>query len=89
MGNSRHRLTLLGSFGLFDGEGRRVPVASRRSAALIAMVALSRAGERDRKWLQAQLWGSRGAEQAQASLRRELSNLRTALGASADRKSVV
>lgn len=45
--------------------------------ALIAMLGLARDGERARIWLQDRLWGSRETEQAQASLRRELANLRT------------
>ena len=49
--------------------------------ALIAMVATGRGGERTRSWLQDRLWGSRQLPQAQASLRRELSNLRRALAA--------
>ena len=55
-------------------------VNSKRSQALIAMLALSGGGERTRSWLQDRLWGSRAAEQAQASLRRELANLRSILG---------
>lgn len=43
---------------------------------MLAMLASAGSGERTRSWLQDRLWGSRGAEQAQASLRRELSNLR-------------
>lgn len=79
MGNGRFRLRLLGSFGLFSPDGRRVPIASRKGMALIAQVALAKGGERSRTWLQDQLWGSRLPDQARASLRRELSNLRIAI----------
>src|SRR3546814_6667440 len=40
------------------------------------MLATSRSGERSRRWLQERLWGSRERTNSQASLRRELSNLR-------------
>ena len=43
------------------------------------MLAVSGSGERTRNWLQGQLWGSRAQDQAQASLRSELSALRAAL----------
>ena len=46
---------------------------------MVAMLAMSPRGERSRNWLQAQLWGSRGPQQARGSLRRELSNLRERL----------
>lgn len=41
------------------------------------MLATSRSGERSRRWLQERIWGSRERANSQASLRRELSNLRT------------
>ena len=43
------------------------------------MLAVANGGERTRSWLQDRLWGSRQQPQAQASLRRELSNLRKVL----------
>lgn len=46
---------------------------------MLAMLAMAPDGERTRGWLQDHLWGSRPAVQAQASLRRELANLRLAL----------
>lgn len=73
---TRHRLRLLGAFGWFAPDGTRLAITSRKGMALIALVALARSGERSRAWLQAHLWGARDADQARASLRRELSNLR-------------
>ncbi len=73
------RLWLLGPFRLDGTDGRRIAVTSKRGQALLAMLAVAGAGERTRAWLQDRLWGSRGAEQAQASLRRELSNLKKAI----------
>ena len=69
-------LHLLGAFRLQEASGRRVDVKSKRGQALLAMLAIAGGGERSRGWLQERLWGSRGPEQARASLRRELSNLR-------------
>jgi TolB-like protein len=72
-------LELLGPFRLLAPDGRRVDVSSRKSQALIAMLATSAGGDRTRSWLQGQLWGSRGQDQAQSSLRSELLRLRALL----------
>lgn len=70
------RLRLIGPFRLEGPDGARIEIASKRGQALIAMLAIAGGGERSRGWLQDRLWGSRAPEQAAASLRRELSNLR-------------
>lgn len=75
------RLRLMGSFQLSSREGGQVRIPSKKGKALISLVAAARGGERARIWLQDYLWGSRPAVQAQASLRRELANLRAALAA--------
>lgn len=75
----RYRLDLLGPFGLFDHSGARIEITSKRARALIAMLATGRDGTRTRAALQDMLWGSRTPNQAQTSLRRELSNLRPLL----------
>jgi TolB-like protein len=75
-------LQLLGPFRLLDPDGRRIDVTSRKSQALIAMLAMSAGGERTRSWLQGQLWGSRGQDQAQSSLRSEISKLRGLINSS-------
>lgn len=72
----KYRLEVLGAFRLFAPDGERIEIASRRGQALIAMLGLASGGERTRVWLQDRLWSSRQQPQAQASLRRELSNLR-------------
>jgi TolB-like protein len=69
-------LQLRGPFRLLEADGRRIDISSRKGQALIAMLATANGGERTRSWLQNQLWGSRGADQAQSSLRSELSSLR-------------
>ncbi|WP_017666912.1 hypothetical protein [Sandarakinorhabdus sp. AAP62] len=67
---------MVGPFRLSGPDGARIEVSSRKGRALIAMLAMAPDGERTRGWLQDRLWGSRPAVQAQASLRRELANLR-------------
>jgi TolB-like protein len=76
-----YRLWLHGPFRLEGPGGGRIALSSKRGQALLAMLATAGAGERTRAWLQDRLWGSRGAEQAQASLRRELSNLKKVVNA--------
>lgn len=76
---SKFKLRLLGPFSFVDPEGRRIVISSRKGAALIAMLAVSKDGERARGWLQTQLWGSREPKEANGSLRRELSDLRQRL----------
>jgi TolB-like protein len=76
-----HRLRLIGPFRLSRPDGTRIDISSRKGRALIAMLAMAPDGERSRGWLQDRLWGSRPAVQAQASLRRELANLRLAVNA--------
>lgn len=75
----RYRLDLIGPFGLFGPDGERIEITSQKAMALMALVVVSPGGVRARRKLEAMLWGSRGAKQAQDSLRRELSNLRKTL----------
>ena len=76
---SKFKLRLLGPFNLVDPEGHRIAIPSRKGAALIAMLAVSKDGERARGWVQTKLWGSRELKEASGSLRRELSDLRRRL----------
>ena len=71
-----YRLNLIGAFRLLTPDGTRIPVPSRKGAALIAVLAMSKEGERNRSWLRDKLWGTRPATQGNASLRRELASLR-------------
>jgi TolB-like protein len=75
----RYRINLIGPFGFFTPDGRRINVTSQKAVALIAIVIVSAGGVRARRKLEAMLWGTRSAKQAQDSLRRELSNLRKLL----------
>ncbi len=79
---SRAFVTLLGVFRLEDAEGSVIPVKSKKARALIGLLALSKNGERSRSWLQNMLWCRCGRTEAQNSLRRELSTLRSVLEAS-------
>jgi len=72
-------LSLMGQFRLATPDGVRIEIASTKAMALVAMLAVSKDGERSRGWLQDRLWGSRQRAQAQSSLRRELSSLRKCL----------
>ncbi len=79
-----YTLKLVGPFRLTTAQGDRISIASKKSRALLAVLAMADDGERSRPWLQSLLWGSRPVEQAGASLRRELSSLRAALGGDGD-----
>lgn len=72
----RLNLSLFGHPRLGLTNGERVPLRSKKGTALLALLATAEKGERSRTWLQQKLWGSRDVHQAQASLRRELANLR-------------
>ena len=80
----RHRIDLFGPFGMFDSAGRRIELTSKRGMALMALLATARGGIRARGWVQDMLWGSRAPAQAQASVRRELSNLRSVLNSGSE-----
>lgn len=73
--SSAFTLQLIGPFGFFTPEGVRIEVRSKKAIALMALLALAPSGVRTRNWLQAKLWGTRDTQQAQSSLRRELSTL--------------
>ena len=76
-------LSLFGPFkASLDGEDLRI--GSRRSQALLAMLALAPTSAVARDRLAATLWPDRAEEQARASLRQELSSLRRTLGAGSE-----
>ena len=74
-----YTLQMLGAVRLWGPDGAPIALSSRRSQALLAMLATAEGGSRTRSWLYQRLWSSRQMQQAQASLRRELSNLRPML----------
>lgn len=73
------RLQLFGPFRVAL-DGRELELRSKRSRAILAMLALAPTAAVARDRLAATLWPDRSEEQARASLRQELSKLRTALG---------
>lgn len=75
-GSVKPTLRLEGPLRLTSGGGVDVTPRGKRSKALLAMLALAPKRTRSRKWLQDKLWSDRGATQAAASLRQELSGLR-------------
>lgn len=73
------RLSLVGIFRFEARAGQRITVSSKRGRAMLAMLACAPQGERSRRWLETILWCQRTEEQAKASLRKELFNLRKLL----------
>src|SRR4051794_23741009 len=77
-------LGLLGPFRLLTPAGERIEVPSKKGVAVVAMLAMTKDGERTRGWLQDKLWSKRQHAEARGSLRRELSNLRKRLNQGAE-----
>lgn len=77
------RINLLGPVTMYDPDGDRIALTSRKAMAMVGLLASAPGGERTRVWLRDKLWGSRAQPQAQTSLRRELANLRSLLGGTA------
>ncbi len=81
--DGRLRLRLAGPFRLETADGAEVSVKAAKNRGLVALLALAPEGRRSRIWLQDKLWSDRGREQASASLRQGLAQLRDELGAQA------
>jgi hypothetical protein len=71
---------LTGPFRVVSPHGEDIPIRSQKSRGLLALLALAPHGKRTRVWLQDKLWSDRGRDQASASLRQALSQLRVELG---------
>ncbi|GFE63671.1 hypothetical protein [Litoreibacter roseus] len=74
------RIILGGRFRLELSSGADVTPTSAKAQGLLALLASAPGHERTRLWLQEKLWSDRAREQAAASLRQELRNLRIGLG---------
>src|SRR5262245_15759255 len=74
------RVRLLGGFELRSGHERDAAPTGRKVRALFACLVLSLGKPWPREKLMALLWSDRGEEQARASLRQALAELRRALG---------
>jgi len=75
---------LFGPLAVADANRHARTPRSQKSRALIALLALSPRGSRSRVWLRDKLWSDKGEEQASASLRQALVEVRKALGPQAD-----
>lgn len=73
------RLILSGPFRVVAPHGVDLPIRSQKSRGLLALLALAPRGLRARVWLQDKLWSDRGRDQAAASLRQALSQIRVEL----------
>lgn len=82
-GGGQQMLTLraVGRFELLDPTGADHRPNSRKACGVLALLALSPGWRRSRRWLQEKLWSDRGGEQAAASLRQALRDIRRHLGA--------
>lgn len=79
------RMFLFGPFTVQGPEGDDLTPKSRKSRAIMAMLAVAPRGSRSRVWLRDKLWSDRAEDQASASLRQALLDIRTALGPKAAR----
>ena len=77
-------IKLLGGFEARRDSGEALALKGRKTQALLAYLALSPGQARSREELVGLLWGDRGEQQARASLRQSLSELRKALGGGED-----
>src|ERR1700744_5295366 len=85
----RYRAKLYGDFALYDDQENEVTPARRKSRALLAYLILSAQAAVPRNHLAALLWSDRGEDQARASLRQALYEIRDlAPLVAADRVSV-
>jgi tetratricopeptide (TPR) repeat protein len=74
------QIKVLGPFRVIRPGGEDCTPKSRKTCALLALLALSQGKRRTRVWLQDRLWGTRGREQGAASLRQSLVEIRRAFG---------
>jgi TolB-like protein/tetratricopeptide (TPR) repeat protein len=74
------RLRIYGTFSACWEGSEEIDIRSEKTRALLAILALSPEGKKQRGSLQELLWGLSGPELGRASLRRALSDLRKAFG---------
>ena len=72
--------TCEGAFRLSDGEGTDLTPRGTKSRALLAILLLTPEMARPRRWIEATLWSTRDPEQANASLRQALTEIRRSFG---------
>lgn len=69
----------MGVFRVLDTDGREIPIRSQKAKALLALLATSPTGERDRSMLRDMLWERSDRKERLDSLAQELSRLRRTL----------
>ncbi|MEM8979198.1 MAG: SARP family transcriptional regulator [Pseudomonadota bacterium] len=74
------RLYLFGPFSLLGQDGTELAPKSKKSRAVLAMLALAPRGARSRVWLRHKLWSDKSEAQSAASLRQSLLEIRRSLG---------
>jgi tetratricopeptide (TPR) repeat protein len=72
---------LLGPPTVLDRSGNQLTPKNQKSKAVVAMLALAPRGSRSRVWLRDKLWSDRSEDQASASLRQALLDIRKSFGA--------
>jgi tetratricopeptide (TPR) repeat protein len=88
-GQSMLTVHLFGPMRVLAPDGSDLTPPSQKSRALIAMLLRSEGARRSRTWLAAHLWSESAREQAQASLRQTLREIRRSFGPWADAALVV
>lgn len=76
------RLSLSGRFRVTAADGTDLTPKGAKVQGLLALLATSPDLCRNRRWLEDKLWSDRGTDQASASLRQALTELRRSLGTS-------
>lgn len=71
---------LFGPPTVLDRKGNQLTPKNQKSKAIVAMLALAPRGSRSRVWLRDKLWSDRSEDQAAASLRQALLDIRKSLG---------
>ncbi|WP_371170622.1 SARP family transcriptional regulator [Aliiroseovarius sp. 2305UL8-7] len=71
---------LFGPLAVQDLDGTPFTPKNQKSKAVLAMLALAPRGSRSRVWLRDKLWSDRGEDQASASLRQALLDIRKCFG---------
>ena len=79
MTDKNPKVFLNGRFRIAASSGEPVEIRSAKARALIALLACSEDGWRERHWIQSILWSDRASEQAAGSLRQTLRQLRVTL----------
>lgn len=79
---------LFGPFRVETRDGQQLTPRSAKACALLALLASQPNLEHTRAWVQDKLWSDRGRDQATASLRQALSQMRRELGPAASALSV-